>query len=711
MPPETPETPAAGAGGPARERPASARKRREEEAFQMWDSWAKQEGVAKLAEPDPAETLTSKGLERELRRIRDRSQKAEERLLQSASMRAGIRAEGPRGSTRDLVARSRTVGRELATDKDIANHFVAHSGTYSPRSPGGRSPGWRSPSGRSPGGRSPVSTRPTSPRGPSSPTSTAYGFHMPMASPYNAEYFELQEKNRGVQAQLEEAEATIKALEEENAVYLKRMGRMETKMDQMSATEIEHRRRLHMYQKMEPIFNQLEENFAFDNPEQVIQKLELLQKEQIEYFQEAQDAGELNKVLQQKIEGMATQAQAEQSKMAVRLEAVRGKYEAEAASVQHELDAAQNALRRSKQKEITYLTLMNMVTDIWSYCVDNELVEPGTEVKMSEPAQVLSLVKEKLALLNPKAASKALRRLQGLANTAWTAHFQDRPSLRGQSAETFAALIDHATSLQKRVAALNKRNLSSTTNEKTLKAQLKRNEISQRQLQAQIDRHNQRILHKSASRASSVGFFTPHPGPQAPMSVPAHRGHPGSGAPPHRGRRPQSARPAFHAGAGQGLEAPQDRSGTTDVSEEGALFEEEDEGLEEEAWAGEEEAWEGLSATSRSISAVPFSVRSRSPSASTGVSISEPGGGGEAGGAAKPRREAGKKTRTPARPGSAPARKKAGPPAKKEGRKRPQSAKRRAYASPAMDAVERSGTAHPPGAHWSYLHLKSSRQT
>ena len=693
MPPETPGTPAAGVGGRGPARPASARKRREEEAFQMWDSWAKQEGVAKLAEPDPAETLTSKALERELRRIRDRSQKAEERLLQSASMRAGIRAEGPRGSTRDLVARSREVGRELATDEDIANHFVAHSGTYSPRSPGGRSP---------------VLTRPTSPRGPSSPTSTAYGFHMPMASPYNAEYFELQEKNRGVQAQLEEAEATIKALEEENAVYLKRMGRMETKMDQMSATEIEHRRRLHMYQKMEPIFNQLEENFAFDNPEQVVQKLELLQKEQIEYFQEAQDAGELNKVLQQKIEGMASQAEAEQSKMAVRLEAVRGKYEAEAASLQHELDAAQNALRRSKQKEITYLTLMNMVTDIWSYCVDNELVEPGTEVKMSEPAQVLSLVKEKLALLNPKAASKALRRLQGLANTAWSAHFKDRPSLRGQSAETFAALIDHATSLQKRVAALNKRNLSSTTNEKTLKAQLKRNEISQRQLQAQIDRHNQRILLKSASRASSVGFFTPHPGPQAPLSVPAHRGHPGSGAPPHRGRRPQSARPAFHAGAGEGLEAPQDCSGTTD--EEGALFEEEDEGLEEEAWAGEEEAWEGLSATSRSISAVPFSVRSRSPSASTGVSISEPGGGErEAGGAAMPRREAGKKTRTPARPGSAPARKKAGAPAKKEGRKRPQSAKRRAYASPAMDAVERSGTAHPPGAHWSHLHLKSSR--
>merc|ERR1711951_299101 len=99
-------------------------------------------------------------------------------------------------------------------------------------------------------------------------------------------------------------------------------------MDQMSATEIEHRRRLHMYQKMEPIFNQLEENFAFDNPEQVLQELELLQKEQIEYFQEAQDAGELNKVLQQKIEGMASQAEAEQSKMAVRLEAVRGKYEA-----------------------------------------------------------------------------------------------------------------------------------------------------------------------------------------------------------------------------------------------------------------------------------------------------------------------------------------------------------------------------------------------
>ena len=153
MPPETPGTPAAGVGGRGPARPASARKRREEEAFQMWDSWAKQEGVAKLAEPDPAETLTSKALERELRRIRDRSQKAEERLLQSASMRAGIRAEGPRGSTRDLVARSRTVGRELATDKDIANHFVAHSGTYSPRSPGGRSPG----------GRSPVLTRPTSP--------------------------------------------------------------------------------------------------------------------------------------------------------------------------------------------------------------------------------------------------------------------------------------------------------------------------------------------------------------------------------------------------------------------------------------------------------------------------------------------------------------------------------------------------------------------
>jgi hypothetical protein len=211
------------------------------------------------------------------------------------------------------------------------------------------------------------------------------------------------------------------------------------KLQKMTDREVEMERKLKVFSKMEPIFLKLSEQFDFQGPAEVIDRLETLERGQIDSYTQLLEAEEDKNRMERELEGMKKTMENERQQTKLEIKQATQKIEIRNRELKEQLDDTTRLLNRAEEVQDRYLNLNFAVVDLWTTWEKSELVKLSDFEKpdMSNPLQIVSAMHYLFTLHAPTRSSVRLRELSGLANTLWLKYFRDEPDLKSKPRQIF----------------------------------------------------------------------------------------------------------------------------------------------------------------------------------------------------------------------------------------------------------------------------------
>jgi len=245
------------------------------------------------------------------------------------------------------------------------------------------------------------------------------------------------------------AESALAQRAEQEVELRQTIGLLQQKVLSANEREIEHQRKLCVFTRLEPIFSRLAEQFSFGSPDEVVNRLEFLEHQQMSNSEALAEYQQENSNLKKKVEQFQQEAQAAQVTLAS--ESTRWQTKLERMESDHlaESQSAQDALSKLRDKEGDMLSLQSSVADLWTRCCNNSELVRATDKEegylLHEPLEMISALQELLLMHAPTEAGRSNRQLQAYANRVWRTHFKSRPQLKNKTLDIFRALHDYLT--------------------------------------------------------------------------------------------------------------------------------------------------------------------------------------------------------------------------------------------------------------------------
>eukprot|EP00698_Gefionella_okellyi_P001900 TRINITY_DN11752_c0_g1_i1.p1 TRINITY_DN11752_c0_g1~~TRINITY_DN11752_c0_g1_i1.p1 ORF type:complete len:592 (-),score=149.52 TRINITY_DN11752_c0_g1_i1:247-2022(-) len=303
-------------------------------------------------------------------------------------------------------------------------------------------------------------------------------------------------------SQLVEAKEEIESLK--HVVTLLRQ-----KLHLVTEREIENQRRLKVFKKMEPIFEELSRSFDFQTPGEVIKRLQSLEESKMDGFTHLADVEEQRNAAERQLEAVVKKYEADKQMAHVQFQQDLQRSETRNEDLQNQLTSVSRQLDKAKEMEEKYLRLWDSVVDLWNKWSQSELVDTTAKrelPEMSNPLQVLQSINQLFTLHAPTKAAGRLRDMSGLANTFWMKYFNDKPEMKAQPKVIFEEI---ATQYEMQLLLNDKQERALTTEQirtRELQIELEKSERRVRALQQELD-VRQRAVAKKFDRPKSASVL------------------------------------------------------------------------------------------------------------------------------------------------------------------------------------------------------------
>ncbi|KAL0233968.1 hypothetical protein PCE1_002471 [Barthelona sp. PCE] len=226
---------------------------------------------------------------------------------------------------------------------------------------------------------------------------------------------------------------------------------LRTKLSKQNQRMIGQERKLNVFGKLQPILETLSKKFMFNSPEEIIQRIETLERLQKDSVQQIQTLQERNGSLEQKLkmfysDNILERKEEQISTLKTRMEAT----EKENTELQQRLKMKDHQITKlfnqQEESRILYFSLVNLwqqwrdVEDVWiaDLGIDTDHKSPD----LTSSLQIINEFSNVLTQLSPSKSAKYIREFAALATKAWRVCFPDEDELYGQPTDIFEALIN-----------------------------------------------------------------------------------------------------------------------------------------------------------------------------------------------------------------------------------------------------------------------------
>eukprot|EP00955_Chlamydomonas_euryale_P035860 350255-Chlamydomonas_euryale.AAC.16 len=331
----------------------------------------------------------------------------------------------------------------------------------------GRAPSMRPRSARSSGASQNGDTqRPHSARAPSSCATPATGAH-DAGGPAAAagampgmHAAALQAEAEALRQQLDAAHASVVSQSEVEAQLRDTIDLLRARLHGQSQRELENQRRLQQHSQLEPLFDRLAEQFSFSTPEQVLDRLELLEDDRLGTFDQLLQTQDEVTALQsslneanKRVELVRTQLTTERLHSSARLQQQNEE-------LRLELESMEALNQRLEARQHQLVCMQSAVADLWGRCQDdprfvaaNQDDPDAAAASIDNPLNVLSACKEYVIAKSGPMANRHYLESQRIANRVWARHFVHKKDMRGKVLETFEQLSTLADLMAAKIRA------------------------------------------------------------------------------------------------------------------------------------------------------------------------------------------------------------------------------------------------------------------
>ena len=449
------------------------REDRRDEALKLWKEWADESSVGQL----PLEEEQKKAVELSVleRKCNNLARSAERRLAMSASLRGGsLRASGGGASTASAALLTghghsgQALGwavKEVKREKAYAavrllgeceRDNILLTGSPTPQIPKSRALLNDLINGR----QAQPKTRPASAspylNSRASSSQSTHRRHEPSANQQQSivssdSLAALRESNT-LRNQLDEAHAAVESQTEIEKQLRETIDLLRARLHGQSQREVDHERRLQQHTKLEPLFDRLQENFSYSTPEQVIERLQLLEDDRLGTFgsllstqDEVTSLQNSLKEANQRADELRAQHETEHVKSSMQLTRQNE-------ALKNELQAAETFNIRLQARQQQLVQLQTQVLHLWGKCQTDPLFlaanapvgegEPQARSGMvsigdTNPLSAIALVEEYISAKSPSLAARHYVEVSRVANRVWSNHLKHKPQVRGKVVETF----------------------------------------------------------------------------------------------------------------------------------------------------------------------------------------------------------------------------------------------------------------------------------
>ncbi|GAX84026.1 hypothetical protein CEUSTIGMA_g11450.t1, partial [Chlamydomonas eustigma] len=374
----------------------------------------------------------------------------------------------------------------------------------------------------------------------------------------------LKRESEVLRAQLDEAHAAVESRAETEAQLRDTIDLLRARLHGQTQREVENQRRLQLHNRLEPVFDRLAEAFTFQSPEEVLDRLELLEDDKL---------GSFDQLLQTQEEVASLQSQVHAAN--IRVDHVRhqlttdyvksiSRLQQQNEDLQQELGSMEQLNKRLTERQQMLVSLQTSIFELWGRCqadpafmaandggspikvralrdVQNRTRADGGEgvenalnlMSDMDPLTILSLVKEYVMSRSPALADRNYQDTQRVANRVWANHFRNKSNMRGKVVETFQQLSAFADVMANKITLVTSQLDKAKENERFLSGALKRLEVQKQALAVELE-HKNRVMRDMCGqprkqRPQSAGSMLSSPYPGGPDRMKAVPQLPGDG--------------------------------------------------------------------------------------------------------------------------------------------------------------------------------------
>ncbi|KAG1659895.1 hypothetical protein FOA52_006601 [Chlamydomonas sp. UWO 241] len=320
----------------------------------------------------------------------------------------------------------------------------------------------------------------------------------------------LQAESESLRVQRDEAHACVQSQSEVEAQLRDTIDLLRARLHGQSQRELENQRRLQQHSRLEPLFDRLAESFSFQTPEQVLDRLELLEDDRLGTFDQLLQTQDEVSALQAAVNAAGSRAELLRTQLTTEHLRNTARLNQTNEELRGELEAMRTLNARLQARQGQLVLMQSAVADLWGRCQDDpDFVAANATTAaarddsggggggrgggadgLEDPLTVLSTCKEYLIARSAPMADRHYIDAQRVANRAWARHFAHVPekrALRGRVVETFEQLSTLADMLAARVKTGSEQLKRSKASEKFLSAELERLQRQQRVMEGQLE--------------------------------------------------------------------------------------------------------------------------------------------------------------------------------------------------------------------------------
>eukprot|EP00736_Rhodelphis_marinus_P001516 Rmarinus@m.20350 len=289
---------------------------------------------------------------------------------------------------------------------------------------------------------------------------------------------------------VEQSENKLGKKEEELTSLWRTNELLRKKLQKMCEREMENERKIKVFTKMEPIFNQLAERFNFTSPQDVIERIESLERAQMESYTQLLEAQEQKSRVERRLEELRTQnvtaIQAQQLEHTNTINKIERRHK----EIKEEFEETTLEVAKLRSKEAVYLDLRNAVIDLWrKWRERSEIARDNPSLEMldsNDPRQLINALSFMVTCHSSADAARTLCKLAASLNGFWRRYFNEEHTLMSKPEEILNRVgeeIDEKTrSLESGKKALQK----ALEKQKELQAETRKAQREQRVLEQEL---------------------------------------------------------------------------------------------------------------------------------------------------------------------------------------------------------------------------------
>lgn len=262
-----------------------------------------------------------------------------------------------------------------------------------------------------------------------------------------------KKENTILNHKIESLNETIESLKHTREVLRQKIGKSNIR-------EMESQQRLRLFEEYQPLFEDLRDHFKFDSPEEVINRMKMLEKKQTESYKQLMDSQQYSSDLERKIANLNREHELE---LRERLKDTKAKLDITSLE-RDNFQTAETSIRRElkdyREFKDKYLSLHSAVMDIWTTWLQDleqigtrqimDLVEPD----YSNAFQVLESIKNLVISFTPSKAGDVYIKFSRIANNYWKKYYSEYPNLKGKPQLIFTKIGETLDEKTKRINQL-----------------------------------------------------------------------------------------------------------------------------------------------------------------------------------------------------------------------------------------------------------------